>query len=155
MTTRMADVVNALADLFGAAPSLSSAEVLDGPPVTGDPLHEAVFVGYDGDPDGDGEAATFTQEWAGLGARAKDEAIAVTCAVLAWSGDNDAEARRAARVRAADLLGAVEDVLRDNPCLGFPPPTLSALVSGQMYQRQHGGGFEARIPFQVQVQIRI
>lgn len=157
MTTnsRVPDVIDALVTLFTASPNLGDAKVLDGPPVTDSPLFEAIYVGYDGDPDGGAETATFEQEWAGLGARAKNETVTVTCAVIAWKGDNNAAARKARRVRAFALLGVVEAIVRADPSLGFPPPTVAAMASGQLFQRQTASGFEARIPFQIQVQTRI
>lgn len=153
--SRVPAVIDALTALFDAAPGLVGVKVLDGEPVTGDPLFEALFIGYDGDPDGDGESATFQQEWAGLGAKAKNEAITVTCAVVVWKGDTNAVARRARRLRVFELLGEVGAIMRADPSLGFPSPTIAAMASGQLFQRQHEGGFEARIPFQIQVQTRI
>jgi hypothetical protein len=151
-TSRAPAAIDALAALFAAAPGLSGVEVVDGPTVTGDPLHEALFVGYDGDPDGAGEAVTFEQTWAGLGAKAKDETFAITCAVVAWGGDT---AVREIRLRAFALLAEVENILRADPSVGLPPPTVVAMASGSLVQAQRQSGMECRIPFQIAVQTRI
>jgi hypothetical protein len=152
-TSRVPDVIDALVAAFKAAPGLAGVKVFDGPPVTGSPLKAAVFVGYDGDPDEqEGLAVEFSQEWASIGQRARDEAFTVTCAVLAWSG---ATAVRAVRERAFELLAAVEDALRAAPDLGQPPPTIVAFASGSLHQAQSHEGMVCRIPFQVAVKTRI
>jgi hypothetical protein len=153
-TSRVPATLEALVALFAAAPTLGGAgvEIIDGPMVTGDPLREAVYVGYDGDPDGDFESVTFAQEWAGLGARAKDETFTVTCAVSVWSGSTKVVPMR---VRAFEVLGEVETTLRAEPSLGLPPPTVVAMASGSLVQSQRGSGLECRIPFQIAVQTRI
>ncbi|MEU8270829.1 hypothetical protein AB0B89_27185 [Sphaerisporangium sp. NPDC049002] len=153
-TSRVPAAIDALVALFQATPGLGVAgvAVVDGPIITGDPLHEAVFVGYDGDPDGDGEAVTFDQEWAGLGARAKNESFVVMCAVSVWSGSTKVVP---VRTRAFEMLGEVETALRTDPSLGLPPPTVVAMASGSLVQSQRGSGLECRIPFQIAVQTRI
>jgi hypothetical protein len=152
-TSRVPDVIDALVALFAAAPGLAGVKVLDGPVVTGSPLKDVVFVGYDGDPDEDGGLAVeFSQEWASIGQRARDETFTVTCAVLAWRGST---AVRPVRVRAFALLAAVEDALRAAPDLGQPPPTIVAFASGSVHQAQRSEGMQCRIPFQVAVKTRI
>lgn len=151
-TSRAPAVIDALVALFEAAAGLAGVEVVDGPEVTGDSLQEAVFVGYDGDPDGDGEAATFEQAWAGLGALAKDETFTVTCAVVVWRGSTKV---RPIRLRVYELLGEVENALRADPSLGLPPPSVVAMAAGSLVQSQRQTGLECRIPFQVAVKTRI
>lgn len=152
-TSRAPAVIDALVALFEATPALDGVKVVDGPLVTGDPLHRAVFVGYDGDPDNDGgEAVTFSQEWASIGQKAKNETFTVQCAVAAWKGSTKV---RPVRVLAYDLLAAVEDTLRADPSLGMPPPTIVAFASGSLIQAQRKSGIECRIPFQIAVQTRI
>ncbi|YCK35176.1 hypothetical protein ACNF49_14135 [Actinomadura sp. ATCC 39365] len=152
-TSRVPDVLDALVALFGSAPALDRVKVFDGPPVTGSPVTDAVFVGYDGDPDGDGgQAVEFTQEWASIGQRARDETFTVTCAVLAWRGST---AVRPVRERAFALLAAAEDALRADPSLGLPPPTVVAVAAGSLQQAQWHDGVACRIPFQVAVKTRI
>ncbi|TMR11749.1 hypothetical protein ETD86_34845 [Nonomuraea turkmeniaca] len=140
--------------LFQAAPALNGVKVVDGPLVTGNPLHEVIFVGYDGSRqgEGDGEAVDLRQEWASIGQKAKDETFTVTCAVVVWSGSTKV---RPIRERAFALLAAVEDALRADPSLGLPPPTIVAFVSGSLFQEQPDTGMQARIPFRIAVQTRI
>lgn len=152
-TSRAPALIDALVALFEAAPALDGVKVLDGPIVTGDPLHKAVFVGYDGDLDSDGgEAVTFSQEWASIGQKAKKETFTVQCAVAAWKGSTKV---KPVRELAYDLLAAVEDALRADPSLGQPPPTIVAFQSGALIQAQRKSGIECRIPFQIAVQTRI
>lgn len=151
-TSRVPDVIDALVALFDAAPGLDGVKVVDGPIVTNDPLPEAVFVGYDGNPEGDGEAGDFRQEWASIGQKAKDERFTITCAVVVWRGSTKV---KPARDRAFALIAAVEDALRADPALGQPPPTIVAFASGSLVQSQRQSGCECRIPFQIAVQTRI
>ncbi|MER7063960.1 hypothetical protein [Streptomyces albidoflavus] len=148
----MPDVIDALVALFGAAPALAGVKVVDGPLVTNDPLPQAVFVGYDGDPEGEGQAADMSQEWAAIGQKARDESFTVTCAVAAWKGSTTV---RPIRLRAFELLAAVEDALRADPALGLSPPTVVAFASGSLVQSQRQSGVEVRIPFQIAVKTRI
>lgn len=150
--SRVPDAIDNLVALFEAAPALAGVTVVDGPIVTNDPLREAIFVGYDGDPDGEGQAVDFGQEWASIGQLAKDETFSVTCAVVVWRGSTKV---RPVRVRAYELMAAVGVVLRTDPSLGLPPPTVVALASGSLFQAQRQSGLECRIPFQVAVSTRI
>ncbi|MFI7643740.1 hypothetical protein [Nonomuraea sp. NPDC049400] len=152
-TSRAPTVIDALVALFDAAPALDGVKVIDGPIVTNDPLHKAVFVGYDGDPENDGgEAVTFSQDWASIGQKAKDETFTVQCAVAAWKGSTKV---KPVRDLAYSLLAAVENTLRADPSLGQPPPTIVAFASGALIQAQRQSGIECRIPFQIAVRTRI
>ncbi|WP_219512742.1 hypothetical protein [Nonomuraea ceibae] len=151
-TSRIPAVIAELLDRFAAAATLQGVRIVDGPPVTGDPLREAVYVGYDGDPDGEGTGAEFTQEWASIGQRARGETFSVTCAVVVWRGSTKVAP---VRVRAFEVLAAVEDLVRADPSLGQPPPTVAAFASGSLVQSQRASGMECRIPFQIQCQTRI
>lgn len=151
-TSRIPDALDNLIALFEAAPGLAGVKVLDGPTVTNDPLNEMVCVGYDGDPEGEGQAADFTQEWASIGQKAKAETFTITCAVVVWRGSTKV---RPVRVRAYALLAEVENALRADPSLGLPPPTVVAFASGGLFQAQRQSGMECRIPFQIAVKTRI
>ncbi|MGW0805950.1 hypothetical protein [Nonomuraea sp. NPDC002799] len=151
-TSRVPAAIDNLMALLAAAPALAGVKVIDGPLVTNDPLKEAVYVGYDGAADGEGQAVEFTQTWAAIGQRAKGETFTLTCAVAVWRGGTKV---RPVRVRAFELLAAVEDAVREDPSLGLPPPTVVAFASGSLMQSQRNSGMECRIPFQVAVQTRI
>lgn len=150
--TRVPDVIDALLAVWAAAPGLAGITVVDGPLVTNDPLHEAVYVGYDGDPEGEGQAADSAQEWAAIGQKKRDEVVQVTCAVVVWNGRT---AVRPTRVRVYELLAAVSAAVRADPSLGLPPPTVAEMASGQLFQSQRQSGVECRIPFVIAVKTRI
>jgi len=154
--TRAPDVIDALVGLFTASlaadADLSGVRVLDGPTITAESDPELVIVGWDGDPEGDGQAVETTQEWAGLGARSKDEVLQVMCAVIAWKGSTD---MRTVRARCYEILAVVATALRADPSLGFPPPTVVALAVGNLWQSQTPQGAEARVVFTVAVKTRI
>lgn len=147
--TRIAEVIDALVAVLGAG---LAGKVIDGPPVTNDPLKEAVFVGYDGDPEGEGQAAETDQQWAGIGLKRRDETIQVTCAVVVWRGSTSA---KPVRIRVLELLDEVGQILRVDPSLGLPSPTVAEFASGQLFQAQRQSGIECRIPFIVRVKTRV
>ncbi|MEV3980801.1 hypothetical protein [Nonomuraea sp. NPDC049758] len=151
-TSRIPQAIDNLLALLQAAPGLDGVKVIDGPLVTSDPLKEAVFVGFDGDPDGEGQAVEFTQTWASIGQRSRAETFTIRCAVAVWRGSIKV---RPVRVRAFEVLGVVEDVVRASPDLGLPPPTVTAFASGSLVLDQRSTGLECRIPFDIAVQTRI
>lgn len=155
MATRVNDAILAVVAALRAGSTADLADVVDGPVLAGDDPETAVFVGYDGDPEGDMHATeNWSQSWAGLGAQRKDEAFDVVCSVVSWSGDDAVSTRRAVALAA---LAAVEDDLRGvlNIGLGLPQPTTAALVTGQLIQEPTSRGMQVRIPFAVSVQTRI
>ncbi|RPE44162.1 hypothetical protein EDD90_7392 [Streptomyces sp. Ag109_O5-1] len=151
-TSRVPDLIDALVAALQASGGLTGVKVVDGPVVTDSAAEEWVFVGYDGDPEGDFTAATAQQEWAGLGAKKKNEDITVTCAVLVQRGSTDV---RACRVRTYEVLAAVESVLRADPSLGFPTPTVCAVTEHAFHPEQTPDGIQGRLPFTVTCTTRI
>lgn len=123
----------------------------DGPFVTGD-YAPAVHVGYDGDPDGDYMAVDTDQEWAGLGARARDEEFDVICCAIVTSGDSDV---RVARQTAFAILATVENTLRATPSLGQPPPFVAGFKPGAIHIEPTADGHQVRAVFNVHVKTRI
>lgn len=150
-TSRAPAIIDALVALCEAAPGLTEVTIHDGPQPTSDPLKAVVTIGWDGDEDND-QAVDASQEWAGLGAKAKDESLLVTCAALAWHGETTT---KPVRDRAYELVAVVEDALRADPSLGFPPPTVVALSTGNAYQRQLQSGAQCRVVFTIAVRTRI
>ncbi|MFI6296707.1 hypothetical protein ACIBEJ_34315 [Nonomuraea sp. NPDC050790] len=150
-TSRAPAVIDALVALCRAAPALDGVAVHDGPHVTSSPLKAVVCIGWDGDEDNDA-AVEAQQEWASIGQKAKNETLQVTCAAVAWNGGT---VTKTARDRAYALVGAVEDALRSDPALGFPPPTIVAMTTGNAFQRQDAGGVQCRVVFTVAVHTRI
>ena len=156
MSSRVHEAITAVVVALNADPAVTGqATVVDGPFITGDDPETAVYVGYDGDEDGDYNATeNWSQEWAGLGAQRKNESFDITCCVISWSGEVAVAARRQA---ALAVLGAVESTLRAavNIGLGLPSPTVASWSSGQLFQEQGSNGLQARIPFRVHIETRV
>lgn len=155
MTTRVDAAILATVAALEAGTTATLATVVDGPFLTGDDPETAVYVGYDGDPEGDFNATeNWAQDWAGLGAQRKNETFDIVGCVISWSGDVSVPERRAT---ALAVLAAVESDLRAaaNIGLGLPAPTVAAWASGQLFQEQGPKGLQARIPFSISVQTRI
>lgn len=151
--TRIDAAIDAILAKLRAHASLQSpVMVYDGPELDAEFAQDSVFVGYDGDPDGEFVAASWSQEWAGLGNRAKDEQFAVPCAAVSWSGDDDGKTRRD---RAVVLFSAVNNALRADPGCGLPNPTTFSVQAGQFHQERGPYGMQARFVFTVHVQTRI
>jgi hypothetical protein len=148
-TSRYPTVVDHLVAALRAADLL----VWDGPLVTGD-TRDAVFVGYDADPDSEWLSAELGQSWAGLGARTREETFAVRCAVLATTGETEA---KPARDAAFALLAVVETVLRAGPSLGLTPtPMVAEVVPTAIYTEPgEATGVQVRIPFEIRVKTRV
>lgn len=113
MNTQVGVLIDALVDTMTTA--LPDALVIDGPPTQGATSGTDVLViGWDGTEDGD-EAGLVSQEWAGIGNRARNENLSVTCYAESTSGDT---ALKPTRDAALAVVQAVEDALRADPQLG-------------------------------------
>lgn len=141
--SRVPATLVALAELWSAN---------NGPLVTGD-FSDGIFVGYDGDPEGDFEAVDFDSEWAGLGAKARDEEFDVVCASVALVGED--EGVTLALDRAYDQLESAAVLLRADPSLGFSPPYTAAVKGGAVFNVPGPKGHQVRIVFRVHVATRI
>lgn len=148
--------VPALIDNFVAAlqasAGLAGVQVVDGPLVTNSAASEWVFVGYDAAPDGEYQTASTSQMWAGLGARAKNEDILLTGAVLVQRGST---AVKACRDRAFEVFAAVEAVVRADPALGLPPPTVCSISETTFFTEQTDRGVQGRVIFTLSSSTRI
>lgn len=151
-SSRVPALIDALVPALQASADLGTVKVVDGPLVSDSAAQEWVFVGYDGDEDGDFATATAQQEWAGLGAKKKNEEITLTCAILVQRGSTDV---RSCRVRTYEVFAAVEAVLRADPSLGFPTPTVCAVSEHSFHQEQTADGIQGRLPFTVTCTTRI
>lgn len=153
--SRVPATVLALYNVVKAAPALTSASppvnVWDGPVVTGDPT-DSVFIGYDGDPEGEFASVVGDEEWAGLGAKARDEQFEVVCSIVTLAGDGDIAA---ARARIYALFAGVTGVLRVDPSLGQAPPFVAAVKSPQLFIDPTPQGLQPRLVFHVAVKTRI
>ena len=148
--SKFGPTITALVTLFGTT-SLGTDAVFDGWPLTSDVPVDYLIVGGTEDPDDDsGEIDT---DWAGLGAKARDETAEITCAILAGTGDDTIAT---ARARALSLYFEAEALLRADPSLG------GVLTSGWCHITKAvvkpvrtGAGVYVRVRFTVAYQSRI
>lgn len=145
--SRVPATINALVALWTA----TGANVFDGPPLTED-YSDAVFVGYDGDPDGDFEMGDDDSDWAGLGALRRNETFDIVCSVVTLVGENDIQL---VRENAYALYKLVSDALRADPSLGQTPPFTAELKGGPIFTEPSGDGWQCRKVFRVHVVTRI
>lgn len=150
--SRVPDLIDNLIAALKASAGLSGVQVVDGPLVSDTAASEYVFVGYDGDPEGEFATAGTSQQWAGLGAKAKNEDITLTCAVLVQRGSVDV---KACRVRAFEIFAQVEAVVRADPALGLPPPTVCSISETSFHTEQTDRGVRGRMPFTLSCTTRI
>ena len=151
-SSRVPELIDAFLAALGESSDLTGVQVVDGPLVTSSAALEWVFVGYDGDPGGEFSTASTSQQWAGLGALAKNEDILLTCSVLVQGGLTDVRARR---VRCFEIFAAVEAVVRADPALTLPPPTVCSISDTSFHTEQTERGVQARMPFTLTCTTRI
>lgn len=159
--TRLGEAIDAIIGILRAgttAALLGADAVIDGPENLGDDVFTAVFIGYDGDPDGDAKATeNWTADFVGapVGRQQRDESFEINGAVISWGGDTDVASRRADALAA---FNAVETDLRGRIDLGIGVgvPTTAQITAMDLYQEQDPAhGAQARIPFRVGVITRI
>lgn len=145
-TSRIPATINAVVTALRNA----GLKVWDGPVITGD-YGDAVYIGYDGNPEGEFQSTSGTQSWAGLGAKRRNERFTIFCAVVALVGDSGDV--QGSRENAYALLAGVEDALRADPSLGQPPPFVAAMNSNDLFLEQGDAGLQSRIVFTIDVEI--
>lgn len=154
MASRLVQTILAVHAKVAAASAITAAgaRVELGPVVSGDPS-DTVWVGYDGDPEGEFRAGRRDSEWVGLGAKKRDESTFVTCAITTLAGDGDVTA---ALTRIDVLFDALEDSLRADPSLGqSPTPFVAAVDDGDLFMDLTTAGLEPRLVFTVAIKTRI
>ena len=147
-------LIDALVTQLTAA--LPNVLVIDGVGVTENP-GDFLMIGVE---DPDQESAAFSadvrQSWAGLGAKARDEEGEITCAALAWTGNSDPTAQKAARDAAYAILATVENTLRTTPTLGVAGVRwVSFGTQLTLSQAQGTAGADALVVFRINFQARI
>ncbi|MCX3064206.1 hypothetical protein [Streptomyces beihaiensis] len=150
--SRVPELIDAFMTALTAAAGLNGVQIVDGPLVATSSASEFVFVGYDGDPQGEFMTAQTTQEWAGLGARAKTEDITLTGAVLVQQGATDV---KPCRDRTFAVFAEVEAVVRADPALGLPTPTVCSISEHTLHTEQTDRGIQGRLPFTLTCSTRI
>lgn len=128
--------------------------VFDGTPPTAEYPKLALYLAVD-DPDSDSQtAADGEQEWAALGALARDEQITVWCAAEAWYGDSSSVA--AARTAAFGIVAAVETILRADGSLGGIVLFGAPGITGHRLQQAWGeSGVRVRVAFRIDMKVRL
>jgi len=151
--SRVDDVINALHTAFDAAAGLDGVTVSKGWQIlpAGDLDH--LFVASDGTPEPEDDVATSEIVWAGLGALARTEGGAVTCAAWAQTGDSDDMGGRI--TRAYQIVGVCEDVVKADLTLGGPVTFESAVASTRLRTVQDTEGCAAIVVFTVTFSTRI
>lgn len=153
-TSRAPATIDKLVELWTAAAVAAQGTftVWDGPLVTGD-YGPGIHVGYDGDPEGDYKAVESDEEWAGIGAKNRDEEFDVICAAVALVGDNDV---KLARDTVYSLLAVAATTLREDPSLAqTPSPFVAEFRPGPVYFEPSPNGLQVRGLFNVHVKTRL
>lgn len=149
--SRFAATLNQLEATATTAMANQNCRVFRGPFVSGDP-GDALFIGYDGDPGGEFQSVVQTSEWAGIGAKARNEMFDVFCSITTLTGDADVGN---ATDRAAALLTVFEAAMRADPSLNQAPRFTAAVTSMQLFTMPHPAGLQVRLTFVVRASARI
>lgn len=142
MPSRLFDSIDAVITALTNA----GLTVLDGTGPTGD-YQASVWVGYDGDPDGDWRAADIDQQWAGVGTTKVDETFDIVCAIVAPFDETVKSGRDSVKA----LFATVETTLRSDLSRGFTPPYIAMVRPRQLFYDPDG----ARLVFSVTVNTRV
>jgi hypothetical protein len=149
--SRVPAVLTALTTTATTALAATTCKVYRGPFVTGDP-GTALFIGYDGDPAGEFRAVQVVSQWAGLGAKARDEQFDVACAITLLSGSGDV-AQATDDVYALHTL--FEAACRADPALSQAPRLTTEVAAGELFTMPHPSGLQVVLSFTVRVSARI
>ncbi|MFE7347522.1 hypothetical protein [Streptomyces fimicarius] len=136
--SRVPELIDALVAALRADEGLAGVVVTDGPEVTAGAVPDWIVVGFDGDGDGDFQAASSVQDWASLGTD-RTEQFQLTVAVIALRGDTDV---KAARDRVYALAAPVRALLWADPSLGLPSLQVG-VGAAQLSQVQTEQGVQA------------
>lgn len=137
---------------FAADPTVN---VWLGQVATGDPT-DALWIGWDGDLDGNDQMAAARSAWAGLGARRRNEELRIVSVITALQGlGSDAGGVEAVITRVYGLLDTAEAALRTDPSLGQGPPYVAAVSGTDLHLHpQADQGLLARLVITVTVASR-
>lgn len=151
VASRVPAALTQLATVAQTAVASLGCQVYRGPFVTGDP-GKALFIGYDGDPTGDFRSVNANSEWAGLGAKARNEEFQVICSITMTTGNPDVGA---ATDSVYAVHAALEAAVRADPSLTQAPRFTAAVAGGELFTMPHPGGLQVRLAFTVNVSARI
>lgn len=146
MPTRMFDAIDRVIEILEAA----GANVVDGRTVVGDSI-DFVFVGYDGDPEGDQAAVQGDQDWAGIGTTKRDETFDIWGAVVSrYSADPP----KTSRARVKEQFTLVENAILADPSLGMAGQVMYCIADIHPANLFVEDGWY-RLPFVVRVKTRV
>ncbi|MFJ1581557.1 hypothetical protein [Streptomyces sp. NPDC088182] len=140
MTSRVPELIDALVARCTADEVLTNVTVTDGPEVGGAAADDWLLIGFDGNPEGDFEAAQTVGGWASL-LTDREEQLQIPVTAVATRGDTDV---RAARERAYQIGARLEELLRADPGVGLPSLEV-AIEASQLVQDQTTDGIQARL----------
>lgn len=153
-TSRVPDAIDALVDLCTASPTLAGVTVTDGPPLDDLTNPNLLFIGWAPAAEA---AASIAQNFAGAGARRRDEDFSISCYAESRSGNTD---MRVIRRQVFGLVAAVETVLRatntqpDAPTLGGAV-LWAHLTAGDLSEQQNDDGTLAGLTFTITCHARL
>lgn len=147
-TSAVPAVLYTLRDLLTTAVATADREVVLGARPEGSDVRQRLYVGWSGDLS-DLTMARFTQAWAGLGAKRKNEPVEVPCAAVAWTGDDEDTVLDELLAVVFVLFGLAETALRADPGLGRPGPFVASITSAQVVPDLTAG--RVRLPFTISV----
>lgn len=160
--TRVADVLDALFDLFAADPDIADAvaagtlTIFDGPPAIDFSGNSMLVVGGSVEVDAEGAETSVSWDWSAMGQSGATADIAewidVPCAVSTIDGD--ATAMRAARRTAIDIFAKAASAARASTLSIGAVMWCTCAVSG-IRQLQTEDGAECLINFVVRVRAQI
>lgn len=128
MGSRVPELIDALVAAAKTDSELEGVRIADGPEVTDAAASDWLIVGFDGDPEGDFEAARTVGGWSDLGI-GREETFEVTVAAISNRGDTDV---KAARDRVYEIAARLEALLRADPSVGLR--SLEAAIEGTRLQ---------------------
>lgn len=148
--TAFPSVVANLITNLKAASALANVRIFDGIEIDSSYPGDFIVVGDDGTEDGDVSAGAGTQQYLELGNLRQFEDASVNCLLASWSGGTSISARR---VRAFEILSAVDTVIRSDVSLGGAC-LYSTIESWQPAYRQTDAGAVVLISFTVSYRAR-
>lgn len=140
MASRIPELIDALMAQLTADPGLSGVVVVDGPEMSEAKSPDWLVVGFNGDPDGDFQAAQALGGWASL-ATGREEQMELTVAAIATRGETEV---RAARQRVYEIGARLEALLAADPSVGLRSLEV-AIEASQLVQDQTDRGVQARL----------
>ncbi|MBC3989334.1 hypothetical protein H8N00_10665 [Streptomyces sp. AC563] len=153
-TSRVPAAVDALLAILRAAPALAEVRIVDGPEPTNLTDRRRIHIGWSPGAEG---AVELEQEFAGAGARRRDEQFDIACYAEVRAGGKDMAARRS---DVFSLVAEVESALRATD-VAPTAPTLAGtvlwaeLTTGNLTQLQTNDGALAGLGFTISCRARI